>query len=78
MQQSQRWLRPLKHGALYHIKCSAHNLEYEGETGRQKKQRMYQQRDIPQKDFKVSHYLVEPPNENHNNIVGTRKGSRNV
>ena len=67
-----------KPGAIYHIKCSAHNVEYVGETGKQTKQRMYQHRVIPHKDFKRSHSLIEPPKENQNDIVGTRKSSRNV
>ena len=67
-----------KPGALYHIKCSAHNVDYVGETGKQTKQRMYQHRVIPHKDFKKSHSLIEPPKENQNDIQGTRKSSRNT
>ena len=57
-----------KPGAIYHIKCSAHNVEYVGETGKQTKQRMYQHRVIPHKDFKRSHSLIEPPKENQNEL----------
>ena len=65
-------------GALYHIRYSAHNVDYVGETGKQTKQRMYQHRVITHKDFKKSHSLIEPPKENRKNIQGTRKSSRNV
>ena len=65
-------------GALYHIRYSAHNVDYVGETGKQTNQRMYQHRVITHKDFKKSHSLIEPPKENRKNIQGTRKSSRNV
>ena len=67
-----------KSGALYYLQCPANNVEYMGETRKQTKQRMYQHRVIQQKEFRRSHPLVEPPKENHDHILGTRKSSRNV
>ena len=46
-----------KPGAIYHIECKAHNVDYVGETGKQAKERMYQHRVISHKDAKRSHSL---------------------
>ena len=48
-----------KPGAVYHIKCESHHVDYIGETGRQTKTRMYEHRVITHKDSKRSHYLLE-------------------
>ena len=66
-----------KPGAVYHIKCESHHVDYIGETGRQTKTRMYEHRVITHKDSKRSHSLLEEKVEEEV-ILGSRRSQRNV
>ena len=47
-----------KPGAVYHIKCKNHGVDYIGLTGRAAKVRMYDHRVITNEDARLSHSLV--------------------
>lgn len=72
-------LNPMdKPGAVYHISCKAHGVDYVGETGRAVKERMYEHRVISHKDAKRSHSLIEKEEEIEEQHLGARRSSRNT
>ena len=67
-----------KPGAVYHIKCKNHRVDYIGETGRAAKVRMYDHRVITHDDSRRSHSLRQEKAEEIDEIIGERRSTRNV
>ena len=67
-----------KPGAVYHIKCKNHGVDYIGETGRAAKVRMYDHRVITHDDSRRSHSLRQEKAEEIDEIIGERRSTRNV
>ena len=72
-------LNPMdKPGAIYHINCKAHGVDYVGETGRAVKERMYEHRVMSHKDSNRSHSLTMPEEKEREQPQGVRRSARST
>ena len=67
----------VKPGAIYHIKCKSHGVDYIGKTGRAAKVGMYDHRVITYEDARRSHSLEQKIVE-EKEIISERRSTRNV